>query len=147
MIDRLFLGIFISISRLFPEPLSSLKDSKFSVALLGEDMDKEMPAVSVACCRERPPSSSHFRVSEQQRNDCLFSPSAPAGACSGLPQGDGDQAPLFHAVYHLSAVRGAQLFSGATDQHHPLYLCQKRLSTHERQHSNMHFGFTYKYCS
>lgn len=46
-----------------------------------------MHAVSVACCRERPRSSSHFRVSEQQRNDCLFSPSAPAGACSGLPQG------------------------------------------------------------
>lgn len=66
-----------------------------------------MHAVSVACCRERPLSSSHFRVSEQQRNDCLFSPSAPAGACSGLPQGHGDPAPLFHAVYHLTAVRGA----------------------------------------
>lgn len=54
----------------------------------GEDMDdKETHAVSVACCRGRPPSSSHFRVSEQQRNDCLFSPSAPAGACSGLSSG------------------------------------------------------------
>lgn len=49
--------------------------------------DKETHAVSVACCRGRPPSSSHFRVSEQQRNDCLFSPSAPAGACSGLSSG------------------------------------------------------------
>lgn len=67
------LGIFTSISRLFPQPLSSLKDKNFSVALMGEDMDKEMHAVSVACCRERPLSSSHFRVSEQQRNDCLFS--------------------------------------------------------------------------
>lgn len=66
MIDSPPLCIFIFISRLVPEPLSSLKDSKFSVALLGEDMDKEMHAVSIACCRERPLSSSHFRVSEQQ---------------------------------------------------------------------------------
>lgn len=98
-------------------------------------MDKEMHAVSVACCREGPLSSSHFRVSEQQRNDCLFSPSAPAGACSGLPQGHGDQAPLFHAVYHLTAVRGAQLSSSATDQHSPLYVCQRRLTAYIPQRS------------
>ncbi|GLD55184.1 transmembrane protein 132C-like protein, partial [Lates japonicus] len=34
-----------------------------------------------------------------------------------------DQALLFHAVYHLAAVRGAQLSSSATDQHSPVYVC------------------------
>jgi len=71
-------------------------------------MDEEMHALSVACCRERPPSSSHFRVSERQRNDCLFSPSAPAGACCGLPQGHRDRTPLFRAVYHLTAATHLQ---------------------------------------
>lgn len=87
-------------------------------------MDKEMHAVSISCCRERPRSSSHFRVSEQPRNDCLFSPSAPAGACSGLPQGHGRPGsslpcclpprccqkratlihPLINAVHCISAI-------------------------------------------
>lgn len=62
MIDSLSFGIFISISCLFSSPLNSLKDSTFSAALMGEDMDKERHAVSDACCRERPLSSSHFRV-------------------------------------------------------------------------------------
>ena len=82
MIDGLYLSILISISCLFPQPPNSLKDSKFSVALFGEDMDKEMHAMSISCCRVRPLSSSHFRASEQPRNDCLFSPLSPAGACS-----------------------------------------------------------------
>lgn len=85
--------------------------------------------------QERPPSSSHFRVSEQQRSDCLFSPSAPAGACSGLLQGRGDQAPLFHAVYHLALVRGAQLSCSATNQRGPLYLCQRCPATRAPQNS------------
>lgn len=42
----------------------------------------------------------------------------------------GYQAPLFHAVYHLTAVRGTQLSSSATDQHSPLYLCQRHRTTH-----------------
>ncbi|KAK5851865.1 hypothetical protein PBY51_023383 [Eleginops maclovinus] len=101
---------------------------------MGEDMDKERHAMSDACCRERTLSSSHFRVSEQQRNDCLFSPSAPAGACSGLPRGHGDTAPLFHAVYYLYCCETRPTLLQCHRSTPPLYLCQRPLTTYIPQY-------------
>ena len=47
-------------------------------------------------------------------------------------------AHLFHAVYHLAAVRGVHPSSSATYQHSPLYLCQRRLTADILQHLKKH---------
>lgn len=91
MIDSLSLGIFISISCSVPEPLSSLTTLQILCGILREDTDKEMHAASIVRCWERPPSSSHFRVCEQQRNESvlpLCSCRSVKWASSGPPRPD-----------------------------------------------------------
>lgn len=67
-IDRQpFLGVFYSHFPLIPSTTKMAQRQKnFSVALMAEDADKEMHAVSAASCRERPPSSSHSKTSERR---------------------------------------------------------------------------------
>lgn len=58
---------------------------------LREDTDKDTHAASVVRCRERPLSSSHFRVCEQQRNESvlpLCSCRSVKWASSGPPRPD-----------------------------------------------------------